>query len=368
MNSSKKTKVLVVDDTVVYRKIVSDILTEIPEVEVVGTANNGKIAMSRIQTLKPDLLILDVEMPEVDGLGVLEHIKENSLEVKAVMLSSFTQDGSERTIKALELGAFDFIPKPETDSMDQSLQEVRKSLVTVIKSFVRQAELSNILKGKDANAPEISAVPTQPAPPAGKSGGSSEIIAIGISTGGPNALQVVLPKLPGDLGVPILIVQHMPPMFTKSLADSLNKKSTLEIAEARDGQTVEPNVVLIAPGGKQMKIADDPGGKKIVKITDDPPENSCKPSVDYLFRSVSQHYGAKATSVIMTGMGNDGKVGMKLMKRAGAGTIAQDQQSCVVYGMSKEVIEAGIVDVIAPLESLAGEICKTVKKAKEALV
>ena len=162
---SKKIKVLIVDDTVVYRKIVSDILTEIPEVQVVGTANNGKIAISRIQILKPDLLILDVEMPEVDGIGVLEHIREKSLGVKAVMLSSFTQDGSEKTIKALELGAFDFIPKPETASMDQSRQEVRQSLISVIKAFVRQAELSNILKGKKTAPAEKPSPLPPPDPP-----------------------------------------------------------------------------------------------------------------------------------------------------------------------------------------------------------
>lgn len=368
MSSCNKIKVLVVDDTVVYRKIVSDILAEIPSIEVVGTANNGKIAISRIQTLKPDLLILDVEMPEVDGVGVLEYIKENKLSTKAVMLSSFTQDGSRETIKALELGAFDFIPKPETDSMQQSQQEVKSSLVGVIKSFTRQAELSNILKGQSTDTPAKPHVPTRTSQSTGKYSGRSDIIAIGISTGGPNALQAVLPKLPADLGVPILIVQHMPPMFTKSLADSLNRKCSLEVAEASDGQTIEPNVVLIAPGGKQMKITDGSNGKKIVRITDDPPENGCKPAVDYLFRSVSQHYGANATSLIMTGMGNDGKVGMKLMKRAGAATIAQDQQSCVVYGMPKEVIEAGIVDVVAPLASIANEICKTVRGSKAALI
>ncbi len=368
MNDTNKITVLVVDDTIIYRKIVSDILAEIPDLEVVGTANNGKIAISRIETLKPDLLILDIEMPEVDGLGVLAHIKENSLETRAIMLSSFTQVGSERTIEALELGAFDFIQKPETDSIEQSRQEVESSLLSVIKSFMRQAELSNILKGQNTDAPAKSHKPTPSAQSTGKSDESSDIIAIGISTGGPNALQEMLPKLPSDLGVPILIVQHMPPMFTKSLADSLNRKCSLEIAEASDGQTIEPNIVLIAPGGKHMKIDDSPNGKKIVKITDDPPENSCKPAVDYLFRSVSQHYGAKATSVIMTGMGNDGKVGMKLMKRAGAATIAQDQESCVVYGMPKEVIEAGIVDVVAPLGSIAAEICKTARSSKAALV
>ncbi len=300
------------------------------------------------------------------GLEVLGHIKENSLPVKAIMLSSLMQEGSDRTIKALELGAFDFVPKPAASSMDESRDAVGKSLVGVIESFVRQTELKNMFKG-DTQRP-VASSPQKLDVVKKTAGGSSNIVVIGISTGGPNALQKVIPRLPADLGVPILIVQHMPPKFTKSLADSLNRKSSLEVAEAVDRQVIEPNLVLIAPGGKQMKVEAAAAGEKRITITDDPPENSCKPAVDYLFRSVSQHYGANATSVIMTGMGCDGKIGMKLMKRAGAITIAQEQASCVVYGMPKEVIEAGIVDVVSPLESIAEEICKTIGTQSKVLI
>ncbi len=187
-------------------------------------------------------------------------------------------------------------------------------------------------------------------------------MAIGISTGGPNALAQMMPGLPGNLDVPILIVQHMPPVFTRSLANSLNSKCSIEVREAADGDPVQSNVALIAPGGKQMKVVAGADGKRrLIKITDDPPENSCKPSVDYLFRSIAQHYVGRATGVIMTGMGSDGALGLKLMKRSGATVIAQNEASCVVYGMPREPVDAGIVDVIAPLDRIADEIVKTVK-------
>ena len=197
----------------------------------------------------------------------------------------------------------------------------------------------------------------------------SQLIVIGISTGGPNALKEVLPQLPGDIGVPVLIVQHMPPVFTKSLADSLNSKCALEVIEGQDGQVLTPNVVTIAPGGKQMKvILSDDKKQKVIKITDDPAENGCRPSVDYLFRSIAQVYDGRVTAVIMTGMGSDGKLGMRLLKRNGATTLAQDERSCVVYGMPKEVVEAGLADLIVPLHSMAQAICKTVTVAKAVLI
>jgi two-component system chemotaxis response regulator CheB len=190
----------------------------------------------------------------------------------------------------------------------------------------------------------------------------SEIVALGISTGGPNALAQVLPKLPPNLGVPVVIVQHMPPIFTQSLANSLDSKCALTVQEAVDGQPILPNVILIAPGGKQMKVATGTDGKaRIIRITDAPPENSCKPSVDYLFRSIASHFEARATGVIMTGMGSDGTLGLKLMKRSGAFIIAQDEATCSVYGMPKGPIDAGIVDIISPLDRMAEEIVRTVK-------
>ena len=186
-----------------------------------------------------------------------------------------------------------------------------------------------------------------------------EVVAIGISTGGPAALAKVLPMLPADLAAPVLIVQHMPPLFTQSLADDLNRKCPLTVSEAVDGQPVSPGYVLIAPGGKQMKVViEEEGEQPIIRITDDPPENSCRPSVDYLFRSVARVFGPASLGVIMTGMGYHGTLGCRLMKRQGATIIAQDEASCVVYGMPKEPTDAGIVDIVAPLEQIGGCITR----------
>ncbi len=363
-------RVLVVDDTVVYRKIVSDILNELPNVEVVGVAHNGKIALSKIESLKPDLLTLDIEMPEMDGLEVLARIKSMGLDVGAIMLSTLTQRGGEMTMKALELGAFDFIPKPQSGTMQENKEAVKKGLAPMLSAFARRQAIKKRLatlglgdheKGKSG----LGNVIRKTSSPLGQKRIKSELIAVGVSTGGPTALARMMPKLPGDLDVPILIVQHMPPTFTRSLADRLNSKCALEVREAVDGETVQPNVALIAPGGKQMKVVAGADGKRrIVRVTDDPPENNCKPSVDYLFRSIAHHYMGRATGVIMTGMGSDGTMGLKLMKRGGATIIAQDEASCVVYGMPKVPTETGIVDVIAPLEKIADEITKTVKPEK----
>jgi len=370
MINDRLLRVLVVDDTVVYRKIVSDVLAELPDVEVVGTASNGKIAVSKIAALKPDLLTLDIEMPDMDGLEVLAHIKAKAPDIGAIMLSSLTQKGSDMTIKALELGAFDFLPKPQSGSREENKKAIAVALAPMLKAFARRQVMRSILKGK--SVPSEAAVYNettdhskglvQPIKAITRQKGmTSEIVGIGVSTGGPNALAQMMTKLPADLGVPVLIVQHMPPVFTQSLAMSLDSKCALEVREAVDGETIRPNTALITPGGKQMRVVAGADGKsRIVRITDDPPENSCKPSVDYLFRSIAYHYVGRATGVIMTGMGSDGALGLKLMKRNGATIIAQNEATCVVFGMPKEPIEAGIVDVIAPLDKIADEICRTV--------
>ncbi len=370
MINDKLLRVLVVDDTVVYRKIVSDVLAELPDVEVVGTASNGKIAMSKIATLKPDLLTLDIEMPEMDGLEVLARIKAETPDIDAIMLSSLTQKGSDMTIKALELGAFDFVPKPQSGSSEENKKAIAVALAPMLKAFARRQLVRSILKGRSGPSEAVVYNKTgdhskglvQPMKAITRQKRmTSEVVAIGISTGGPNALAQMMTKLPADLGVPILIVQHMPPVFTQSLAKSLNAKCALEVREAVDGETIRPNTALITPGGKHMRVVAGADGKsRIVRITDDPPENSCKPSVDYLFRSIAYHYVGRATGVIMTGMGSDGTIGLKLMKRNGATVIAQNEATCVVYGMPKEPIEAGFVDIIAPLDKIADEICRTV--------
>ena len=362
-------KILVVDDTIMYRKIVTDVLKTIPGVEVVGTANNGKIALSRIRSLKPDLLTLDVEMPVMNGLETLMAIQQEKLDVECLMFSSLTERGSEVTMKALELVAFDFVLKPDYENPEENLRYIHKELSRRVKAFGQQRQLRRLLRGKRptmrgqemVRKPGEATQVLQQAKAGVKRTEKSTVVAIGISTGGPNALAAMLPKLPGDLGVPVLIVQHMPPVFTKSLAASLDKKCALGVKEAVNGELIRKNVIYIAPGGSQMKVASGADvHSKIIRITDDPPENNCKPSVDYLFRSVAREYGSKATGVIMTGMGADGKLGLKEMKSAGVVSIAQDADTSVVYGMPKAVADAGLVDVVAPLDGIAAEIIKTV--------
>jgi two-component system chemotaxis response regulator CheB len=365
-------KILIVDDTIVYRKIVTDVLSSLPDVEVVGTAHNGKAAITKITSLKPDLLTLDIEMPEMNGLEVLEFIQEKGLNVGAVMLSTLTHEGGEMTMKALELGAFDFILKPQEGSMAENTESLKKTIVPILKAFSRRSEIKHLLKGQIAsqkanqeNKPSSRSdqIIRRMSRITGRMKQKSEIIAIGISTGGPKALAQMMPSLPSKLGVPILIVQHMPPMFTMSLAKSLDAKCSFEVKEAKDGERVLENVAFIAPGGKQMKIMAGADGKsRVIRITDDLPENNCKPSVDYLFRSIAHHYVGRATGVIMTGMGSDGLSGLELMKKSGSTIIAQNSETCVVFGMPKGPINSGIVDIIAPLDMIADEICLTVNR------
>ncbi|MCW7752417.1 chemotaxis response regulator protein-glutamate methylesterase [Desulfobotulus sp. H1] len=371
-------RVLVVDDTIVYRKIVSDILSTIPGIQVVGSANNGKIALSRIASLKPDLITLDVEMPEMNGLEVLEELNRISPDVGVVMLSTLTTRGGDITIRALELGAFDFVPKPQSGTMTENLEAVRSILVPIIQTFQRRKDIRQRLRGvtpppvgNSLRTGQTASVTARSPSPAditqrmqklSMRKSRSEIVAIGISTGGPNALARMMPMLPGDMGVPILIVQHMPPVFTASLAKSLNAKCTIEVKEAEQGEILRNNTAYIAPGGRQMRVVAAGDGKnRMIKITDDPPENSCRPSADYLFRSVASHYVGRATGVIMTGMGYDGAAGIKEMKNSGAHIIAQDEASCTVFGMPKEPIESGTADIVVPLNDIASAILKTVR-------
>jgi two-component system chemotaxis response regulator CheB len=376
MNDSEKMKILVVDDTILYRKIVSEVLAEIPNVEIVGTASNGKTAIVRIASLQPDLITLDVDMPGMGGIEVLEEINRLAYNVGVIMLSSLTYEGSEITIKALELGAFDFIPKPELDSMEANKQYIKQHFSPMLRSFADRREIKKILSGQSVykskepkRTPEtIIASPVSRPPvafeksPERKRKAPAEVVVIGVSTGGPKALAMMVPEIPGNINIPILIVQHMPPLFTQSLAKSLDSKSALRVKEAQDGDLLTPNTIFIAPGGKQMKVGKRESGTKILRVCDDPPENSCKPSVDYLFRSVAEHFGDKATGIIMTGMGSDGTLGLEAMKARGAFIIAQDEASCTVFGMPKKPIESGLVDLIVPLENIAAEIINAVKQ------
>ncbi|MCG8473124.1 MAG: chemotaxis response regulator protein-glutamate methylesterase [Desulfobacterales bacterium] len=379
-------KVLVVDDTILYRKVIGDVINSIPNAKVCGTAANGRFALAKIDTLKPDLITLDIEMPEMNGLELLEELarKEKKLP-RIIMVSTLTTKGGDMTIRALELGAFDFITKPQTGTAAENTERIRTQLTPVVSALIQEKKFRSRLQSArstlskaylkrpgnspgaqdDAKSkPRCAAVPlpriqkASSARPKRK----AEVVAIGISTGGPNALATMLPKLPAHIGVPILIVQHMPPVFTKSLATSLNNKCAIEVKEAEDGDLLKPGLALLAPGGKQMRVeAHQDGMHRLVRITDDPPENSCKPSADYLFRSVAHHYVGRATGIIMTGMGQDGFKGLCTMQENGAWILGQNEASCTVYGMPKAPAEAGILDRVIPLHGMAQALLDTLK-------
>ena len=358
-------RVLVVDDTVVFRRIVSDALKGVPGVEVGGTASNGRLAMARIAALQPDLVTLDIEMPEMNGIEVLAAINAAGIKTGVIMLSSLTVRGGEMTVRALELGAFDFLTKPEGSDVAGNLGHLRTRLAAMIGAFERRREVRAILRGDALRAvPEaISPAPAAalPRPSLGLRVKGSPLVLIGVSTGGPGALAELVPALPANLGAPVFIVQHMPPMFTQPLAASLDKKSAVRVKEAQDGEAAQSNCAYIAPGGRQMKLAAGSKGEIILRITEDPPENGCKPAVDYLFRSAALHFPGRSVAAILTGMGSDGTDGLRMLKRSGCFSIAQDEASCVVFGMPKEAIKAGVVDTVAPLETIGAAIVRAVR-------
>jgi two-component system, chemotaxis family, protein-glutamate methylesterase/glutaminase len=433
MNRFRPLRVLVVDDSIVFRMMVSDVINRIPGMEVVGTAHDGKSALSRTLSLKPDLLTLDIEMPGMDGLAVLTRIRSQFPKMGVIMLSSHTGRGGGRVIASLEMGAFDFILKPGERNMAENKIKLEKDLAPLLRSFSRILDIRSILGGQettrtlnrralpDLERQDPSAVSRQPSvvsrqpqtpdpagrnrpavqrppaeinpknrplpdgidplpaaglPPSAANPGHgnfshtglrrplSDVVAIGVSTGGPAALARLIPDLPADFPVPVLIVQHMPPGFTGALAESLDRKSLLSVMEARNGDPLIAGRVYIAPGGSHMKVTT--AGKQnhlVIGITRDPPENGCRPSADILFGSVAQHFRDRATGVIMTGMGQDGTKGLETMKQNGAFIIAQDEATSTIFGMAKQPIAAGIVDVVAPLDTLARAIAKTVRPA-----
>jgi two-component system chemotaxis response regulator CheB len=365
-------RVLIADDSILFRRVMAEVLSSLPDVEVIGQAANGKIAVQKVHELKPDLLTLDMEMPEMDGLAVLDALKATGTAPAVIVVSALTLQGGRLTMQALQKGAFDFITKPDTASAADSRAMLSADLAPRIRTLSLRIGVRNILRGtrvpdsKNVSAPAPVLAPAPKETP-GLDGigermarlagtGKPEFILIGVSTGGPNALATLLPALPAKLGVPVFIVQHMPPIFTQSLAENLDGKCALSVCEAADGSVAQPDTVYIAPGGHHMRLAVGPGGVMVIQITDDPMENNCRPSVDYLFRSAASHFSGKGMAVILTGMGSDGTLGLRLLKRHGCYVIAQDEASCIVYGMPKAAVDAGVVDVVLPLDAIASRI------------
>ncbi len=346
---TKKINVLVVDDSAYMRKVISNLLQSDEDIIVIDTAQDGLEAIEKVKQWRPAVITLDVEMPKLDGLSALERIMREC-PTPVIMLSSLTQQGSETTVKALTIGAVDFVPKPSgTISLD--IYKVRDELVAKIK-IAAKASVTNLHRSIITVPPIPVVIPgTLPlclAP--------NKLVVIGSSTGGPNALQQVIPRLPGNLPAAVLVVQHMPPGFTHTLAARLDDISQLKVSEAKEGDIIRCSQVYVAPGGYHMVLL----SKTIIGLNQHPPVHSVRPAVDVTLESAVEHYGTQVVGVILTGMGYDGSKGMSLIKRAGGKTIVQNEATCVVYGMPRVIVEMGKADSILPIQKIADEIVSMV--------
>lgn len=371
-NDRTEIKVLVVDDSAFMRKIIQDILNSENDIKVISTAKNGKEALEKVKTLNPDVITLDVEMPEVDGLSCLREINKIS-NTPVIMLSGLTREGADLTIRALEAGAIDFITKP-VNLFSLAGDEKKKEIIDKIKMAYRSVNKSKPIQPQTPVTETkpitfIKPIKTEAKPIKSKTStytGSLNIVAIGTSTGGPRALQSVIPFIPADIPAAILIVQHMPPNFTKSLADRLNDMSKINVKEAEDGDVLVAGTAYIAPGDFHMRVNKVRNGTYVIKLDKEPAVGGHRPSVNVMMTSLSQTgIRGNITGVIMTGMGADGSEGLKLLKNNNkAFTIAQDEKSCVVYGMPKSAYLTGAVDVVVPLNDISNEILKHMEVRK----
>lgn len=351
----KRIRVLIVDDSVVVRRIVKDGLSPDPSIEICGVAANGRIALSLIEQTAPDLVTLDIEMPEMDGLSVLRELRVKRPELPVIMFSTLTQRGAVATLDALALGARDYVAKPaNVGSVTSSIETIRSELIPKIKALCGIGSMPPVPSVSPRALPSVSPVlaPVIARP--------VEIVAIGTSTGGPNALSQVLPHLPADLPAAVVIVQHMPPTFTRFLAERLNGTCRIPVAEATADQVLTPGNILVAPGDFHV-VAERIGTRVHLRTMQSPPENSCRPSVDVLFRSVAQAFGPRSLAVVMTGMGQDGLRGAEALHETGATILAQDEASSVVWGMPGFVAQAGLASRVLPLPEISMEIVRRVK-------
>jgi two-component system chemotaxis response regulator CheB len=344
-------RILIVDDSAVIRRLLGDLLASEPEIVVAGTAANGSQALARILEVKPDLITLDIEMPGMDGLETLVEIRKLYPKLPVIMFSALTERGGTATLDALARGASDYVTKPSpSETPERSHERVREELLRKIKSLcaVRQPR------------PGPGPMPI-PVPVSGVARPQAriDVVAIGASTGGPNALTELIPQFPADFAVPIVIVQHMPPLFTRLLAERLNGLAPLKVQEGKEGQRLQRGQIWIAPGGQHMTV-DRKGTEFVLGLNHDAQENSCRPAVDVLFRSVAQTYGANVLAVVLTGMGTDGTRGSAVIREAGGEVIVQDEASSVIWGMPGSVVAASLADRIYALAGIGPEVVRRV--------
>lgn len=355
-------KVLVVDDSAFMRRVISDIIKGDPRCEVVGFASNGKEALEKVSELKPDVISLDIEMPIMDGLSMLKQL-EHLRPTPVVMMSTLTKEGAQETIQALELGAFDFVAKPDNifkvNSEENKSELLEKLYLAACAGTKSMRKFQPSITRSKTIQRETTTTLNNTSTPALSDGKVTKLVAIGTSTGGPRALQYVLSCLPGDIDAGIVIVQHMPPGFTKSLSDRLNQLSEIHVKEAEDGDRIDRGWAYVAPGDRHLNVRERADGTMYIELTDGPVVGGHKPAVNVMMASIAQIRQKKLIGVIMTGMGADGTEGMKeLHSKRDVHVIAQDEASCVVYGMPKALVESGITDEIVSLNQISDAITK----------
>jgi two-component system chemotaxis response regulator CheB len=381
----EKVRVLIVDDSAVMRKIIANAIEKQPSLLVAGYAANGLEAIKAIRSLKPDVLTLDIEMPEMDGLTALREIRKEHKYLPIIMFSSLTHQGAQAAVMALTAGASDYVGKPTNktgvikDAYEVLQLELIPKLIGLGKRFqarkLKEAQASEVLKTQSPPPPKlpIAAKPmTSVYPGISNAKGVSkpiadmpvkpaEAVCIGVSTGGPDALMQVFGGFNVPLSVPVFIVQHMPPDFTTLLAARLTANGVMTVKEPVDGEIAEPGMAYIAPGGFHMSLS-RPGTKTIIHLNTEPPENSCRPAVDVLFRTAAQVYGSGLLAVMLTGMGYDGLKGSHLIKEKKGQIVAQDEASSVIWGMPGAVVQAGLADQVLPIDKIADEIIFRTRK------
>ena len=358
------TRVLVVDDSGFFRRRVKEILEEDPLLTVVGDAANGQEAIDKAEELKPDVITMDIEMPVMDGITATQRIMASN-PTPIVMFSSLTTEGAKATLDALEAGALDFLPKRFED-ISQDRDEAKKLLCQRVRAIAsKKNTLRKIVPATKTSNPASTATSVATPTPVARSAvkltksGGIDIVAIGTSTGGPLALQNVLVNLPADFSKPIVMIQHMPATFTPAFAKRLDQLCKISVKEAEDGDQLKPGLALLAPGGKQM-LVEGRSGNAVIRIIESEPSLTYKPSVDITFRSVNNVFPAKTLAIILTGMGADGKEGARTLKAQGSEIWAQDEESCVVYGMPAAIVEAGLADQIFSINDFAAAIIKRI--------
>jgi two-component system chemotaxis response regulator CheB len=360
MASGPRARILIADDSVVMRSLLRSVVCAEPSLEVAGTAANGEAALSAIEVLRPDLVLLDVEMPVMDGLATLRKLRARGCRMPVIMCSSLTQRGAKVTIEALACGASDYVAKPTgQSSREEAMRTLSQDLIPKIHaltSLPHPPPLQSKLRG----APSI--LPLAPPPRDQSVLPIPTALAIGVSTGGPAALDVLLPALPASFPLPVLVVQHMPELFTRLFAERLNGRCPLQVREAAEGDPVRPGTITIARGNWHLEVlaAARIGSPATLHLTQGPPENHCRPAVDVLFRSVAAVYGAGTLAVVLTGMGSDGLIGCRVVRQLGGSVLAQDQATSAVWGMPGAVAQAGLAHRVLPLNAIAPEILRLI--------